>query len=129
MRRLGDESLEVAQIEGAVRSEDGRQVVFARALRGCHELASILPDGSGLATLLAGERQFGVFSGTGDKLVFSAEHPTLPSELYAVGADGTDVRQLSDLNGWWKDRTPLQAERRTFGSPMAAAGRRTSRIG
>ncbi|RZL03439.1 MAG: S9 family peptidase [Rubrivivax sp.] len=123
LRVLGDESLEVAAVDSAVQwSADGRQLVFVRAHRGCHEVAAISIEDGALQTLLSGDRQFGAFACTADHLVYSVEHPTLPSELYAAGMAGQDEHQLSQLNPWWQERTPLQAERRQFTVPDGAGG-------
>ncbi|HYF42963.1 MAG TPA: S9 family peptidase [Ramlibacter sp.] len=123
--QLGDKDLEVADSDSLHWSEDGARLIFSRAIRGCHEIASIAVDGSGLQTLAAGERQLGAVAVTGQHLVYSVEHPSLPSELYACGRDGRHERQISDLNPWWSERTAIQATRRSFEVDDGRGGRET----
>ena len=123
--RLGDADLEVADGQSLRWSADGKRLFFTRALRGCHEVCSIGADGSGLRTLVSGERQLGAFGTDGEHFAYSVEHPVLPSELCASRTDGTAERQLSDLNPWWKERAPLQAQRRQFKVPDGRGGRET----
>ena len=108
---------EVADGSSIAWSADGASLLFTRARHGCHEICRIGCDGHGLRTLVAGERQFGAVAATAGHLAFSVEHPAQPSELFACGKQGQAERQLSDLNPWWKDRTPLQAERRQIQVP------------
>jgi dipeptidyl aminopeptidase/acylaminoacyl peptidase len=123
--RLGGEDLEVADGMSLHWSGDSGQIIFSRAFHGCHEVACIAVDGSGLRTLAAGDRQLGALACTAQHLVYSVEHPALASELYACRIDGQGERQLSDLNPWWSERTPLQAQRRSFEVPDGRGGRET----
>ncbi len=124
LRALADESVEVAAVGNAVQwSADGRGLLFVRAHRGCHEAAFVAVPGGMPETLLSGDRQLGAFACTESRLVYSAEHPASPSELFCAGLDGRGERQLGVLNPWWKDRTPLQAERRKFDVPDGLGGR------
>ncbi len=123
--QLGGKDLEVADPDSLHWSGDSRQLLFTRALRGCHEVACIAVDGSGLHTLAGGERQFGAFACTAERLVYSVDHPAQPSELHTCGLDGKGERQLSQLNPWWAERTPLEARRRRFEVPDGEGGHET----
>jgi dipeptidyl aminopeptidase/acylaminoacyl peptidase len=125
LTQIGDDDLEIADGESVQWAPDGSRIFFTRAHRGCHMVCSIAPDGSDLRVLAAGERQFGAFGTTGEQLVFSIESLVAPSELAACNMDGSGERLVSDLNPWWKDRTPLQAERRQFLVPDGQGGRET----
>jgi dipeptidyl aminopeptidase/acylaminoacyl peptidase len=116
------DDVEVADGESLHWDEGGR-LLFTRAWHGCHEICSIAADGSDLRRLVRGERQFGAFTTAGDHLVFSVEQPALPEELHACRADGSGERQVSDLNAWWKERTPLEATHRRFTVPDGRGGR------
>lgn len=126
LRRLGDEDLEVADAGSLRWCDGGRGLVFVRAHRGCHHVCRMEVEGSGLRTLLAGDRQVGAFATDGDHLVASIEHPSLPSEVWASDASGQDERRLTHLNAWWDERTPVRAERRAFDVPDGRGG--TERI-
>jgi len=119
---LGGDTLEVADGTSLIWTADGAGLMFTRARHGCHEICRIAPDGSGLRCVVKGDRQFGAFAATGEHLVFSVEHPTQPSELAACRHDGSAERQLSDLNPWWRERTPLEAQRRQFDVPDGKGG-------
>jgi dipeptidyl aminopeptidase/acylaminoacyl peptidase len=120
---LGGDALEVADGSSLVWTADGAALMFVRARHGCHEVCRIAPDGTGLRCVVKGDRQFGAFAATGEHLVFSVEHPAQPSELAACRHDGSHERQVSDLNPWWRDRTPLEAQRRHFDVPDGKGGR------
>lgn len=51
--QLGGKDLEVADGQSLSWSADSRQVIFSRALHGCHEAACIAVDGTGLRTTAA----------------------------------------------------------------------------
>ncbi|HYF18737.1 MAG TPA: S9 family peptidase [Ramlibacter sp.] len=125
VQRLGDPDLEVADGSSLRWSEDGAQLFFTRAHRGCHDVCAIARDGTQLRVLAGGERQFGAFATDGRRLVYSLEHPVRPSELFCCALDGSGERALSDLNPWWRDRTPLQAHRRAFRVPDGRGGQET----
>ncbi|MET0964676.1 MAG: S9 family peptidase [Noviherbaspirillum sp.] len=119
---FGDDGIEVAA--GAVPhwTEDGSRIVFTQAYRGRHRIvAGSLKDRS-LKTLVAGDRQFGAFASCKDRLVYSVESPALPSELWASTSDGAAERQLTDMNPWWRERTEIKAEIRTFKVPDGTGG-------
>jgi dipeptidyl aminopeptidase/acylaminoacyl peptidase len=124
-RPLGD--VDVADPTSLHWSEDGRSLIFTRAHRGRHQVARIdVPDGRTLQVLVAGDRQIGAFAATRDRLVFSPENPSVPSELHVCRHDGRDERQISRLNPWWAERQPIDAEVREFDVPDGRGG--TERI-
>ena len=119
---MAGDTVEVADGSSIAWSDDGTSLVFTRARQGCHEVCRIGRDGQGLRALVGGERQFGAIAVASGQVVFSVEHPAQPSELFACRCDGGGERQLSDLNPWWKERTPLRAERRQFQVPDGHGG-------
>ena len=127
VRQLAEDDLEVAALSDAVCwSVDGKRLLVARAHAGCHQIVAVDADSGSLETLVAGERQFGAFASTQNHLVYSIESPVLPSDVYACDAAGKDAeRQLTHLNGWWNERTPLEATRRQFQVPDGDGGQET----
>jgi len=99
--------------------------VLLRAHRGRHEVVSISVPGDELALLLGGDRQFGTFGASGEHLFFSVETPVLPSEMSACRRDGSGELRVSDLNPWWRERTPLELEARKFDVPDGRGGTET----
>ncbi|MDA8447385.1 S9 family peptidase [Paracidovorax valerianellae] len=125
VRPLGE--VEVADPASLHWTQDGSAIVFVRAHRGRHQIARIAVAGEGrLEVLVGGDHQIGVFGHTGEHLAFSAEHPSLASELRVAGPEGQGARQISQLNAWWNERTVVQAEARLFEVPDAQDG--TERI-
>jgi dipeptidyl aminopeptidase/acylaminoacyl peptidase len=121
VQRLGDPHLEVADPLSVHWDADSRAIVFMRAHRGRHEVVRLpVPDGK-LDVLLQGDRQLGSVAAARDRLFYTVEHPTQPSEVHVQ--DGSGERQLSDFNAWWKDRTPILAEIWEFDVPDGRGGR------
>ncbi|MDB5856981.1 MAG: hypothetical protein JWQ76_670 [Ramlibacter sp.] len=122
---LGSDDHEVADAESVTWSRDSRSLTCVLARRGCHEIVSVsVPDGE-LRSLVAGPRQFGAVGCNGELFAYSVETPTQACELYACRADGDGERQLSDLNPWWRDRTPLRSELHRFEVPDGRGGTET----
>ena len=112
---LGPPGLEVADADSVQWSGD--HVLLVRAHRGRHEVVRIdVPQGT-VTTLLAGDRQLAAFCGAGERLFFSVDSPVSPSELSVCDGSGAGERQLSNLNPWWAERTPLRLEARRFEVP------------
>lgn len=125
VQRLGDDSLQAASGEALHWRADGQALFFARAHHGCHAVCSIaVPDGK-LETLLAGQRQLSAFGRTAKHFFFNVEHPSLPSDLWCAGADGSGERRLSDFNPWWNERTEIEAQIRSFEVPDGKGGTET----
>lgn len=118
----GPPDLEVADPQHLCWTADSQALLLARATRGSHEIVRVPVAGATLQTLVGGDRQFGAFGCTGDRLVFSVDTPTQPSDLWACAMDGTRERRISDLNAWWRDRVPLALERREFEVPDGRGG-------
>jgi dipeptidyl aminopeptidase/acylaminoacyl peptidase len=83
-----------------------------------------VPDGR-LRVLVDGERQFGVFGSDGKHLVYGVDAPAQPSELFAADMEGADERQVSHLNDWWHERTPIEVQSREFRVPDGRGGTET----
>jgi dipeptidyl aminopeptidase/acylaminoacyl peptidase len=124
VRRLGDADLQVADPEQVYWAPDSRSLVFPRAGRGRHHVVRLSVPDAGLQVLVGGNRQLGGFAPAGDTMVYTIDHPAQPSEVHACPADGTE-RQLSDFNGWWKERTPILVENWEFDVPDGRGGTET----
>lgn len=124
VRALQPDALDVAHPEALHWSRDSRRLTVTRAHRGCHQVVSVDVESGALTVLAAGERQLGVFCGTPDRLVYSVDHPSLPSELWACARDAGEVseRQLSQLNPWWHERTEIDARIESFDAPDGRGG-------
>ena len=119
-RKLGD--VDVADPTSLCWSDDGKSLFFCRAHRGRHQVARIALPGDELSVLVAGDRQIGAFGMTDRHMVFVPEHPSTGSELFVAGLDGGAECQLGELNPWWRERTPIDAELRSFEVPDGLGG-------
>ena len=117
VRMLGDESFDVADAESLQWTRDGAAIVCTRAWRGCHQIVSIAVPTGALDVIAAADRQLGSFGLTDKHFAYAIEHPSLPSELWSSALDGSGQLQVSDLNPWWKERTPIEAQARSFEVP------------
>lgn len=126
VRRLGDADLEVADPETVHWAPDGASLLLACARRGRHEVVRVPVDGGAPQVAVAGDRQLAAFAAAGEHLFYVVEHPSQPSEVHACRLDGQGERQLSDFNPWWRERTPMRVETRTFEVPDGRGG--TERI-
>nr|WP_314626739.1 S9 family peptidase [uncultured Noviherbaspirillum sp.] len=116
------DNIEVAAGEAPHWTEDSSRIVFCEAHRGRHRLVAGSLKNRSLETLVAGDRQFGAYACCGDQLVYSVESPALPSELWTCDRHNAVERQLTDLNPWWRERTEINAEVRTFEVPDGRGG-------
>ena len=124
VRVLQTDALDVAHPEALHWSADSRRLTVTRAHRGCHQVVSVDIEADALTVLVAGERQLGVFGATDEHLVYSIDHPSLPSELWACRRDAAlaGERQLSQLNPWWNERTGIEARILGFDVPDGRGG-------
>lgn len=126
VRRLGTPSLCIEDPTTLYWDGDGRSVLFAQAHRGRHRIVRLGLAAAEPQVLVDGDVQFGAFCPAGERLAYSAEHPSRPSELFACNAkDGGGAIELSDLNPWWRERTPIRTEARTFEVPDGKGGTET----
>lgn len=119
---FGSDSIEVAAGALPHWTEDGRAILFCEARRGRHRIVSATLKDRSLKTLVAGDRQFGAYTCWKDRLVYSVESPALPSELWIFAPSDAVERQLTDMNPWWRARTEIKAEIRTFKVPDGKGG-------
>ena len=116
-RQVGD--VEVADpLSVRWRGEEG--LVFVRAHRGRHEIAHMGLDGR-LQVLWGGDQQFSAFGATASHFAVAVNHPAQPSELHVcpAGDSGGRLRQVSQLNPWWHERTAIQVDAMSFEVPGA----------
>ena len=119
---FSSDNIEVAAGEAPHWTEDGSEIVFSEAHRGRHRLVAASLKHRSMKTLVAGDRQFSAFACCKDQLVYGVESPVLPSELWACDRQNGAERQLTDLNPWWRERTEVKAEIRTFKVPDGKGG-------
>ena len=119
---VGADDIDVADPASIHWSADSRSMLFVRAWHGRHQVVSLAAAGGEPQVLAAGDRQLGAFACTDVRLVYSVDHPALPSELWACDRDGAGEAKLSRLNAWWDSRTPIRVEARTFDVPNGHGG-------
>ncbi|RYH63416.1 MAG: S9 family peptidase [Alcaligenaceae bacterium] len=120
-RQLGE--VEVADPTSVHWTDGGDGIVFARAHEGRHEIARITLDGH-MDVLLAKDHQLGAFGWTDKHYALALQHPSEPSELHVCSKDtcADSLRQVSDLNPWWKERTAIEAQSKWFEVPGSDGG-------
>lgn len=123
-RRLGSADLQVADPDSVQWSADGQSLCFTRADRGRHHVVRIAVADGAVDVLVGGHRQLGPFVRAGEHCVCTVDHPSQPSEVHLCPPDGNE-RQLSEFNGWWKDRTPMLVETWEFQAPDGRGGTET----
>ena len=116
VRRIGSDSLNIADA-GSLRWEADDRIVFVRAFRGRHQVVSMALDDTEPTVVVSGDRQFGAFGRSARSLVYTVDHPSLPSEVWTVPRDGGDERQISRFNAWWDDRIAIEATAHAFAVP------------
>ena len=121
VRQLGD--VEVADPVSVHWPDGDAAVVFVQAHRGRHRIVRMALDGT-LELLLERDHQLGAFGWTPEHFAMVVHHPAQPSELHVCRADdcGGSLRQVSNLNPWWKERVAIQAEPLLFDVPAAGGG-------
>ena len=123
--RLGDDTALLAAPDTAYWADDAASLFFARIHRGRHEIARISVPSGNIEVISARDRQLGVLGWAGSRFVFAPDTPVEPSELHCCNADGSGERRVSDLNPWWRDRTPMHLEAREFQVPDGRGGTET----
>ena len=121
---LGDDSIEIAGEATSVQfaGQDSGRVRALLARRGVHALAEIsVPEGE-IRWLVQGERQLSQLGVSSEHLVYTAETPVHPMELYCCSHDGSGERRLSDLNPWWRERPQATYQRHAFEVPDGQGG-------
>lgn len=121
---LGDDSLEIAGEATSVQfaGTDSTRVRALIVRRGVQAVAEISVPQGAVQWLVEGERQLAQLAASRDYLVYAAETPVQPLELYCCRKDGTQEQCLSDLNPWWRERRQARAERRQFAVPDGQGG-------
>ncbi len=125
------DDLEVAAGTAPHWTDDGTGLVFVEAHRGRHRV--VLGDLAqrSLTPLLTGDRQHGTLDHRGGALAYTVDRPDLPSELWTArlplptAATPPDERKLTDFNPWWRERTGIAAELRSFQVPDGLGGTET----
>jgi dipeptidyl aminopeptidase/acylaminoacyl peptidase len=123
---LGGDEIDVADPASIQWAADGRSMLFVRGWHGRHHVVSLSVPAGEPTVLVGGDRQLGAFACTEGRLVYSIDHPSLPSELWTSDCQGYGEARVSDLNPWWAERTPIRVETRSFEVPTGRGG--TERI-
>ncbi|MDB5966304.1 MAG: peptidase, partial [Polaromonas sp.] len=119
---LGPPGLEVADPESLLWDTSSQRLTLKRAHRGRHEIVSVKVPGGQLDVHVTGDRQFGVFGRGRSCFFYTEDSPVSPGELVVYDIDGGSEREISSLNAWWRERTPLQLQSRTFEVPDGKGG-------
>jgi dipeptidyl aminopeptidase/acylaminoacyl peptidase len=122
MRQLGHDDVEVAGGENLHWSPDGARLVLVEAHRSCHRVVSVSTADGSSRTLVEGERQLACLMFTRSGMAFFSESATQPRELHATDAGGGHERRVTDFNAWWRERTPVEVELRSFRVPDGGGG-------
>ena len=96
-------------------SPDGRWIIFAAEDQGALSLYRVGASGDApTQRVVGGERVVTGFSAArdGNRLAFAATDPVTPAEVFVAGADGAAERQLTDLNGPWREDVALSRPER-----------------
>ena len=123
--QLGSDDLEVASPDAVFWRADSRAVLLIAARRACQHIVSLSVPAGAMTPLVEGERHVSELALAGERLAFFSESANTPRELCTCNLDGGAVRQLSFLNAWWDQRTPLAACIRSFEVPDGRGGRET----
>jgi len=100
-------------------SPDGSRIVFSSNREGTRQLYLMDTDGTDLSRLTDNELASGsaAWSPDGTKIAFSSGGNASPSNLYTIDPDGSNQRQVTDLDGynflsptWSPDSRKLAAE-------------------
>ena len=108
---------------GPFWSKDGRSLTFAVAERGDVHIVRAPLDGTGVQTVVGGERQVTAFSVStaGARIAFVASQFDNPSDIYVCDWNGADEQCLTHVNAEWLEALELpRIERRTFETPNGA---------
>jgi dipeptidyl aminopeptidase/acylaminoacyl peptidase len=107
-------------------SHDGRAIVFVQALRGRHHIARIDVATGEVVALVQGDHQISAFGVCADdRWAHTLDNPAMASELYVSGRSAAP-RKISDFNPWWRERTTIKVQSRSFDVPDGRGG--TERI-
>jgi dipeptidyl aminopeptidase/acylaminoacyl peptidase len=123
--QFGPPELEVADVQSLHWQADGRSLTLVRAHRGRHEVVALSVPGGEMHTAVTGDRQFSAFASDGEHLFYAVDTPVQANEVFAATMEGGAEHQVSDLNPWWRERTPLALESRDFEVPDGEGGRET----
>lgn len=121
---LGDDSIEIAGEATSVQfaGKDSARVRALLSRRGVQALAEIsVPEGQ-IRWLVQGERPLSQLGVSSEHLIYTAESPVHPMELYCCSHDGSEERCLSDLNPWWRERPKATYQRHAFDVPDGQGG-------
>jgi len=123
--RLGDDSIELTSPPVFAWREDSAALFTLIATHACQRVAELaVPDGA-MTVRVCGERHVSELVLAPSAMVYLSESATRPRELFVAHRDGSGEHQLSMLNAWWDERTPLEAFLRDFEVPDGRGGRET----
>jgi dipeptidyl aminopeptidase/acylaminoacyl peptidase len=94
-------------------SADGASIVFGTEDRGDLGLYRVSTAGGAPPDrLVGGARVVTGFSVAAGRIAFSATDPVTPAEVFVAAEDGSDERQLTDLNRAWRAEVALRRPER-----------------
>jgi len=119
---LSGDTLDVADPASVCWSADGRRIVFVEVHESRHRIAAVDAADASLSVLRGGDRQLAAMAWNHRHFLYAVDHPGQPSEVWWSDGPGTEERQASDFNPWWRDRTPITVEARRFDVPDGIGG-------
>ena len=122
LSQLGSDDMDVGGPETVHWMPDSSALVLVAARRACQTIVSVAVPGGECSTVVGGERHISEICLAGGRLHYFSESAVAPRELYTSELDRGGETQLSRLNDWWWERTPLQAQLRCFRVPDGDGG-------
>ena len=119
---LSGDTLDVADPASVCWSADSRRIVLVEAHHGRQRIAAVDVEDASLSVIRGGDRQVAALAWNHAQFVYAVDHPAQPSEVWWCDGSGTEERQVSDFNPWWRDRTPISVEARRFDVPDGNGG-------
>lgn len=126
LRPLGPAEMEVGEAASLHWHADSASLDLVRAHRGRHQVVSVAVPGGELQVRVDGDRQFSAFASAQAHLFYAVDTPVSGSEVFCSAPDGSAEHPVSDLNPWFRERTPLTLQSRAFEVPDGRGG--TERI-
>ncbi|HUQ29800.1 MAG TPA: S9 family peptidase [Usitatibacter sp.] len=120
IRQVGHDDIEV--VGDLHWSNDGERLIFVEAHRSCHRIVSLSPKDGSWRVLVERQRQISNLTCTRTGFAFFAESIDMPGELYVTDEKGGSERRVTDFNAWWRERTPVEVELRSFRVPDGKGG-------
>jgi dipeptidyl aminopeptidase/acylaminoacyl peptidase len=122
VRSLGGPDIEVVVGEAIRWSPDSESIYVVLAHRGCQKAARVSIADGDVQWIVSGPRHISHVTLADDRLLFLAEAPLDPIEMFSTGLDGNDERCHTTFNAWSAGRAKGTAAIRAFDVPDGRGG-------